>query len=249
MAKRTAAPFTDWTQAAEWIARISETSTAGDDYIRALTVIGDKPVPTSVLKDISNGRKIVIGKDHIINFTIDDISDDNYEFMRELECGGEFRFWYETEGGRMFGGNEGVVARVRLDSQLNRGREEIAALVGVIEYRRKFTEERTVSPIYDGAGTSIVPQTFDTSLTFVALTTDTDQGITGTAAVIDADTQFDFNAISPRVGTPMTMTVKVAGVTRLTVDFPSDYLGQYFLFTDPSAVDHTGNFVNGTIDF
>lgn len=249
MAKATAASFTNWANASEWNARISADSVVGDDYIRALTVIGDKPVPTAVSKDLSNGRKKVIGKDHVINFLIDDITDENYEFMRALECGGQYKFWYETEGGHMYGGNDGILANAKLDSQLNRGREEIGALIGVLDYRAKFTEERTVSPIYDGNNSPVVTPTFDTTLTFAGATSDVDQGVTGTVPATDADLMFEFKAISPRVGSPMTMTVKVATVTKITVDFPSDYVGEYFKFTDASDVEHSGNFVNGTIDF
>lgn len=249
VAKSTAAPFNDWTQAAEWLARMSQTSTVGDDYIRPLTVIGDKPVPTGVVKDISNGRRMTIGKDHVINFLIDDVSDENYDFMRQLECGGQFRLWYETEGGRMYGGNNGILVNMSIDSQLNRGREETAALIGVANYRAKFTEERTVSPIYNGNNGTPAPQTFDTSLTFAADDEDTEAGVTGTVGAADADIMLEFNAITPRVGTPVTMTIKEGGVTSMTVDFTTDYIGQYFRFTNASGQEHIGNFVNGTIDF
>lgn len=248
VAKKIAAPFEDWTEASEWVARVDASTTLGDDYIRAFTVIGDKPVPNSVSKDISNGRKFVVGKDHVINFLIDDVSDKNYEAMRAFECGGQFRLWYETEGGHMYGGNEGILVNINLDSQLNRGREEIGALIGVVNYRAKFTEERTISPIYNG-GNNPVPATYDTMLTFAGDTDDVDAGVTGTVPATDADLKFEFNAISPRVGTPLTMTVKIGGVTKITVDYPSDYLHQYFKFTDATAVTHIGTFTNGTIDF
>ncbi len=64
------ADFDDWTQPAEWNARVSETDT-GIDAIRALTVIGDKPAPNAPKKLISSGRNVVPRKEHVINFTID----------------------------------------------------------------------------------------------------------------------------------------------------------------------------------
>ena len=250
VAKPVASSFLDWTQAAEWVARIDPATTSGDDYIRELRVTADKPVPTAVTKDISNGRKVTIGKDHVLNFTIDDVSDENYEFMRASECGMRAKIWYETEGGRMHGGNDGILVDLKMDNQLNRGREEIALIPGVATWRAKFTEERTISPIYDGTSASpIVPLTFDTVQTFEAATTDTDAGVGSTVPATDADLKFEFDAISPRVGSAMTMIIKIAGATVNTVTFTSDYEGAYFKFTSTAAVAYVGNFINGTIDF
>lgn len=246
IAKKTAAPFTNWLAATEWLARMSQTSTTGNDYIRPLTVIGDKPAAADVLKEISNGRRVVIGKDHTINFTIDDVSQANYDFMRALECGGEFRFWYETEGGKIYGGNEGFLARVSMNDVLNRGRDEIETIAGVITWRTKFSPERGASPIF--AGTT-VPTTFDTTLEFSAATTDSAAGVAGTVSATDADQLFEFNAITPQVGTPQTMSIEVSSVEEITVDFTTDYTGQYFKYTDKAGVEHTGQFTNGTVSF
>jgi hypothetical protein len=244
--KKAAAAFTNWLAAGEWTTRISETSTSGNDYIRPLTVIGDKPAATSVVKQISNNRRKVIGKDHVINFLIDDVSAENYEFMRALECGGEFRFWYETSGGYIYGGNEGFVAQVDMNDVLNRGVDEIETIQGIITWRTKFSPERGVSPIFDAG---LIPTTFDTTLEFSAATTDSAAGVSGTVAAIDADQLFEFNAITPQVGTPQSMSIEVATVEEITIDFTTDYTGQYFKYTDKAGVEHTGTFTNGTVSF
>lgn len=155
VAKVTAAPFTDVAAITEWTARLSEDST-DVDAIRPLTVIADKPAPASITKDISNGRKITVGKDHTINYTIDDTSDKNYEFMRTMECGGQFRLWYETEGGYIYGGNDGIPATLTADDVLNRGRDEIETIVGTATWRSKFSPERDISPIFDSDYSQVV---------------------------------------------------------------------------------------------
>lgn len=147
VAKPIAKAFTDVAIATEWSTRLSETSVTGDDSIRPLIVIGDKPQPANVVKDISNGRRINVRKDHTINVTIDDVSDENYEFMRTLECGGQVKIWYETAGGYLYGGNEGIDATFILDDVLNRGRDEIETLTGTITWSAKFSPERVLSPI------------------------------------------------------------------------------------------------------
>lgn len=147
ISKPSATAFTDWKLAPEWTARISETDLVDDDTIRALTVIGDKPAPANVIKELSNGRKVPVRKDHTLNITIDDVSDENYELARILECGGQIRFWYETSGGKLYGGNEGIEGTIVLDGVLNRGRDEIETLVGTITWSSKFSPERIDSPI------------------------------------------------------------------------------------------------------
>jgi len=84
-----------------------------------------------------------------LNYTIDDVSDENYEFMRALECGGQYRIWYETEGGFLYGGNEGILVNATGDDILNRGREEIETIAGTFTWRSKFHPDRTTSPIFD----------------------------------------------------------------------------------------------------
>lgn len=143
--KSDADPFTAVATASEWTTRL--TPTTGD--LRELIVIGDKPAPASVVKDISNARKHVVGKDHTVNFTIDDVSPENYEFMRSTECGGKYRIWYETHGGFMYGGNAGVLASLVMDGNLERGLDSIETLTGVISWRDRFSPERVASPIFE----------------------------------------------------------------------------------------------------
>ena len=140
-------PFTDWTSATEWIERISEDAVT-QNAIRPLTVIGDKPAGTPVTKDISNGRKYTIGKDHTVNVTVDDVSDENYEFMRSSECGGNYKMWFETMGGKLYGGNEGIDVFLDLNDVLGAGKDEIEKLVGTATWRAKFHPERVASPIF-----------------------------------------------------------------------------------------------------
>ena len=147
IARANATPFTTWATAAEWTTRLSQDGVE-PNAIRALTVIGDMPAGAPVQKDISNGRKFTLGKDRTVNFTVDEDSDENYEFFRALECGGKYRIWFETHGGYMFGGNEGIKATVNADPILNRGTGEIVTYNGAATWRSKFAPERVKSPIF-----------------------------------------------------------------------------------------------------
>lgn len=145
LGKPNSAPFTDWKTATEWTTRLSQS--AVEDMIRPLTVIADKPAGSQRVKEISNSRKITLGVDNTVNIEIDDISDENYEFMRVTQCGGKYKMWYETAGGHLYGGNEGIDATVFLDNVLARGKDEIEKITGTATWSSKFSPERTVSPI------------------------------------------------------------------------------------------------------
>jgi hypothetical protein len=248
--KKTGAAFSNWLIATEWITRLSNTSVTGDDYIRALTVIADKPAGAPVTKQISNGRTITIGKDNTLNFTIDDVTPENYEWMRTIECGGKFRFWFETSGGYIYGGNEGFLANFgTIDDLLPRGLEEIETIAGTIVWRSKFSPDRGLSPIYDG-DTPATPTSFDSIFDFDTTATPTAiGGASGTASATDADQHFEFNVIASPSGLPMSMNINVSTVLELVVDFPSDYEGAAFRYTDKAGAVHAGVFTDGDVDF
>jgi hypothetical protein len=138
--------FTDVTSLPEWTARLDNGS-ANADAIRTLHVIGSKPVPTSEEKDISLGRKITSKKTHSVPFKIDETNAINHEFLRLMECGGNFLFWYETSGGLLFGGNEGIKASFTLDMEIPESETDFIQLTGKADWKAKFTEERTPSPL------------------------------------------------------------------------------------------------------
>ena len=139
-------PLVDVTDLVEWTARLSNGGALAND-IRTLHVIGSKPVPTADEKEISLGRKISSKKAHTLPFKIDETNQINHEFMRSMECGGQFLFWYETSGGLMFGGNEGIKGSFILDMEIPESETDFILLTGKADWKAKFTEERSLSPL------------------------------------------------------------------------------------------------------
>ena len=146
LGKQSTESFTDWKSATEWTTRLSENGTTAN-AIRPVTVIAYKPAGSPVVKEISNGRKYNLRKDFTINIEIDDVSEENYEFMRVTQCGGEYKLWFETAGRRLYGGNEGIDASLVLDNVLGRGKDEIEKITGTASWSDKFSPEMCVSPI------------------------------------------------------------------------------------------------------
>ncbi len=90
---------------------------------------------------------------------------------------------------------------------------------------------------------------YDTILIFPTATTDNEQGVTGTVAASDADFKFEFNAITPRIGLPNSMTLRIGSTDIIVLDYYADYNGQNFRFTDAAGTVRTGIFTNGTITY
>jgi hypothetical protein len=102
----------------------------------------------------------------------------------------------------------------------------------------------------DSTGTACADKTFDTIID-PTTTGATSDGVTATVGTDDPDIRLEFNKITTRTGTPNSMTIKVATVDALVVDFTSDYVtaAKEFRFTDASGAKHCGTFTNGTVNF
>lgn len=139
-------PLSDWTNGVEWADRIDNAST-DSDAIRHYTVIGSKPKPTGTEKIIEHKRIILGAKTHTIDFKVYDMSDLNREAVREHECGGKYRGWYQTGGGLLFGGNEGVPMSQVLDVVIDESSDEFVRIEGTWKWISKFSPESIMSPI------------------------------------------------------------------------------------------------------
>lgn len=139
-------PLIDWTNAAEWATRISNTSTDAD-AIRALTVIASIADPTVTEKKISHGRTIFSPQEFVITGNIDDNSDTNYDFMRATGCNRSYRIWYATLGGKLYGGNTGILASLRMWEVIVVDDLEYAVLNLQLKWRSRLAPLRITNPI------------------------------------------------------------------------------------------------------
>lgn len=137
--------FSDWTLPTEWLNRISETS-LDVNSIRMFRGIGDLPAATNEETIISLGQKYYGEKTFVINFDIEDCSDDNYEFLRYLECQTTVRFWFEA-GGYLWCGNCGELVNINANYQIERGQKTLQHIMLVISWDNDFHPQRVISPL------------------------------------------------------------------------------------------------------
>jgi hypothetical protein len=138
--------FANYAALAEWAARLDNTDIASLDKIRYLNVIGEKPEAAGDEKEISRKRKIIMDKTHTINFDIDETSRTNNDALRQIECGGNFKIWYQA-GKYLWGGNDGIEAFVKLNDMIPRDRKELELFKGIATWENQFSPESCVNPM------------------------------------------------------------------------------------------------------
>lgn len=137
--------FTDWTVSTEWLARISADS-LDPDAIRRFRGSGDLPVAAQDTIDISLCQKFYTDKTFTINFSVEDTHEDNYNFLRTLECNTTLKMWFATDD-LMFGGNCGEEVNVSANYKIDRGCKTLHYIELVITWDNKFSSERCVNPL------------------------------------------------------------------------------------------------------
>lgn len=151
-------PLSDWSNVLEWDSRLDNTA-ASATKIRVLTVIGELPAVGDNVKDISGGRKIEGVKDFVVNFTVDETSQENYDALRAMECNnGGHIVWFETRDGLLFGSNYGVglndkvIAKIKLKLAIPLAYTDIMNFPGTVTWSSAFSPERITSPITSDTG-------------------------------------------------------------------------------------------------
>lgn len=139
-------PLTDWTNPAEWASRISNDSTNAN-AIREMTVIASIADPTVTEKKISGGRTVYSPQEFTITGRIDDNSDTNYDFARATGCNRQYRMWYGTLGGKLYGGNAGILTNLRMWEGIPEDDLEYAVLNLQLKWKSSFAPLRIDNPM------------------------------------------------------------------------------------------------------
>lgn len=143
---QTGSNLADWTSLTVWNARKALDPTSDTDAIIDMTVMGDLPVAETDEIEISDGRTIQSPASFTINFDIDDVSDDNYDLMRFMECNHTVTVWFAANE-VLFGGNTGIDATVSMKYQIERGQKSVQKIIGTVKWENKFSPERTTNPM------------------------------------------------------------------------------------------------------
>ncbi|MGN6491165.1 MAG: hypothetical protein ACTHLE_04155 [Agriterribacter sp.] len=245
-AKKSAAAFTNWTSPTEWANRLSNSSTS-DDAIRFVLGTGNMPAGTKQEITYQVNKKRTIGKTRTLQFIIEEANDTIHQLIQAFECGGEYKVWFGTVGGQLYGGNNGIAVTIDGNVVLGGGENDYEQRILDLSWDSQQSMDRTLSPI-DGL-TDNLPVSYDSVLTFLASSTDAKEGVTGTIVGTDPVTKFEFNKLTVISGTPVSMSIELNGSEVMTVDTTTDYVGRSFRYTAANGSQYTGTIINGTVEF
>jgi hypothetical protein len=139
-------PLVDETSPSEWAARLALPN-SNPSKILDLFVIGSKPAAEGTDVEISKGRTVTGNKNHTVNFRIDEVSDKNYNMMRQFECGKTVLGWYKTYEGKLYGGNKGIVMSIKMNHAIPENASELETIEGTLTWKAKHHPCRTDYPL------------------------------------------------------------------------------------------------------
>jgi len=140
------AGLTDWTDAAEWAARLDNDTEDDNTKIRTLFVRGDQPPAESNEVEISLCRIVYSEKDFTLNLDIDETSVINNDFMRYIECNDLYTIWYQA-GKYLYGGTDGIDVNIGLNNNIPRGCNELNLITGTVKWQAKHSPEKIINPL------------------------------------------------------------------------------------------------------
>ena len=134
--------FDDVEDLAEWTADLA----SGD--VVEFTVWGEMPEGEETEIPIS-GDRIAKGRTtFVLNLEVDETNNTNYEIARTLSgCTVKYNVWWETAGGKIYGGDCGVEATVMAKFITPKERTEIEKILINVKWRDRFLPERADSPM------------------------------------------------------------------------------------------------------
>lgn len=143
------APF-DWTGAPTVSAvagAISNTDVTGAKS-KWLVGEGGVGVPEKTVDEYPKRKTRVNFRTYSLVFVIKNLSDEQYDFLRQLQCGNtDYRIWYSNVGGHIFGGTTGIdVSGVDVDFPLESDRNAKESATLTITWEADGDAERGNAP-------------------------------------------------------------------------------------------------------
>lgn len=148
-----AVAFSDITDPAEWATRLSNTS-LDPDAIRTLNVVGDKPAATATEVELGADKMATINKTHVLNLIVRETGDTNYNLLKTIECGANFKIAYAL-GKYLFSGDDGtgntnndlIEVNIKMNDQASNNYSDPYEFAITVTWKDKFHPFRQTNPI------------------------------------------------------------------------------------------------------
>ena len=118
----------DWSSAPTVTAAVGEIDNSDSTGAKSKILIGEGEIqaPEKQVDEYPNRKTRVNFRTYTLTHTIKQLDADTYSFLRQLQCGDtDFTFYYDTVGGRLFGGSGGIEPKsIDVDLIYSGGRED-----------------------------------------------------------------------------------------------------------------------------
>lgn len=140
----------DWTGAPTVTAVLNEVDNASalGTFSKHLVGEGGIPAPEKVADEYPKRKTKVNFRLYTLTFLVKNLSDAQYDFIRQLQCGStDFKIWYANVGGHIYGGTTGIdVLSIDADLPLSEGRDDKESATITITWESDGDAQRGDAP-------------------------------------------------------------------------------------------------------
>lgn len=138
-----------WTGAPTVTAVAGEIDNSDSTGAKSKILIGEGEItaPEKIVDEYPNRKERVSFRTYTLTHTIKQLDDSTYEFLRQLQCGDtDFTFYYDTVGGRLFGGAGGITPKmIDVDFIYSGGREDKESAQIIVTFESDGEPDRGIA--------------------------------------------------------------------------------------------------------
>lgn len=140
----------DWTGAPTVTAVTGEVDNADTVGGKSKHLVGEGGIaaPEKVVDEYPKRKTKTSFRTYTLTFVVKNLGDDQYDFLRQLQCGDtQFVIWYANVGGHIFGGANGVdIDSIDVDFVYSEGRDDKEQATIIITWEADGDPERGNAP-------------------------------------------------------------------------------------------------------
>lgn len=140
----------DWTSAPTVAAVSGAVDNADTVGGKSKHLVGEGGIaaPEKIADEYPKRKTKVNFRVYTLPFVVKNLSDDQYEFLRQLQCGNtDFKIWYANVGGHIFGGANGIdITSIDADFPLSEGRDDKESATVTVTWEADGDPERGNAP-------------------------------------------------------------------------------------------------------
>lgn len=151
-------PFANWVDGGFTILAnptAIDNSVTDNSKVKWLTGVGELPAADKTVVTVQKFQKVTLKRSYVISFTIYNLSNAQYEFLRALQCNPtNYTFWYGNSA-HVYGKSTGIIpVQTDVDFPLGGGEGDVELATLTISFESRVDPERKSNPYSDSDSVS-----------------------------------------------------------------------------------------------